>query len=137
MQLDYDSIVPYPMFNFTILLPLVYRCGQVVTLMVVSSNIGKGKFFSIIENKVTESMTMVAPSGEQIKSLKSYMHLSFSLKKSFSQLQIIFEFSSIVHFFKNLKNSPFSKLKNSTELVQAPILLQPPVTKIPVSQVGT
>ena len=44
----------------------------VVTLKVVSSNLGKGKSFFIIENKVTESMTMVAPSGEQIKSLKSY-----------------------------------------------------------------
>ena len=45
----------------------------VVTLKVVSSNLDKGKsFFYIIENKVTESMTMVAPSGEQIKSLKSY-----------------------------------------------------------------
>ena len=30
-------------------------------------------FFYIIENKVTESMTMVAPSGEQIKSFKSYL----------------------------------------------------------------
>ena len=45
----------------------------VVTLKVVSSNLGKGKsFLYIIENKVTESMTMVVPSGEQIKSLKSY-----------------------------------------------------------------
>ena len=44
----------------------------VVTLKVVSSNLGKGKPFFIIENKVTESMTMVAPSGVQIKSLKSY-----------------------------------------------------------------
>ena len=45
----------------------------VVTLKAVSSNLGKGKYFFIIENKVTESMTMVAPSGEQIKSLKSYI----------------------------------------------------------------
>ena len=43
-----------------------------VTLKVVSSNLGKGKTFFIIDNKVTESMMMVAPSGEQIKSLKSY-----------------------------------------------------------------
>ena len=46
----------------------------VVTLKVVSSNLGKGKFFFfIIENKVTESMMMIAPSGEQMKSLKSYI----------------------------------------------------------------
>ena len=46
---------------------------SVVTLKVVSSNLGKGKyFFFIIEIKVTESMTMAAPSGEQIESLKRY-----------------------------------------------------------------
>ena len=39
----------------------------VVTPKVVSSNLGKGKYFFIIENKVTESMMMVAPSVEQIK----------------------------------------------------------------------
>ena len=32
---------------------------QVVTLKVVSLNLGKRKYFFIIENKVTESMTMV------------------------------------------------------------------------------
>ena len=39
----------------------------VVTLKVVSSNLGRGKslFLYIIQNKVTESMTMVEPSGEQ------------------------------------------------------------------------
>ena len=44
----------------------------VVTLKVVSSNLGTDKSFSIIENKVTESMKTVAHSGEQIMSLKSY-----------------------------------------------------------------
>ena len=44
-----------------------------VTLKVVSSNLDKGKSVFTIENKVTERMTMVAPSGEQIKSLKSYI----------------------------------------------------------------
>ena len=48
----------------------------VVTLKVVSLNLSKGNsFFNVIENKITESMTMVAPSGEQIKSLKSYIHM--------------------------------------------------------------
>ena len=48
----------------------------VVTLKIVSSNLAKGKYiFFIIENKVTESMTMVASSGEQIKSLKSYIKM--------------------------------------------------------------
>ena len=37
-----------------------------VTLKVVSSNLSKGKtFFFIIENKITESMMMVAPSSGQ------------------------------------------------------------------------
>ena len=47
---------------------------RLVVTKVVSSNLGKGKsfFFIIIENKVIESMTMVVPSGEQNKSLKSY-----------------------------------------------------------------
>ena len=49
----------------------------VVPLKVVSSNLGKGIFF-IIENKVIESMTMVAPSGEQIKSLKSYRSIDIN-----------------------------------------------------------
>ena len=44
-----------------------------MSLKVVSSNLSKGKSFFTNDNKVTESMTMVAPSGEQIKSLKSYI----------------------------------------------------------------
>ena len=43
-----------------------------VTLKVVSSNPGKGKRFLNRTKYVTESITMVVPSGEQIKSLKSY-----------------------------------------------------------------
>ena len=48
-----------------------------VTLKVMSSNLGNGKFFFIIENKLTEGMTMVAPSGEQIKSLKEELFKFF------------------------------------------------------------
>ena len=51
----------------------------VVTLKVMSLNLGKGKSFFMIKNKVTESMTMVAPSREQVKSLKSYRKSSISL----------------------------------------------------------
>ena len=44
------------------------------------------QIFFIIENKVTESMTMLAPSGEQIKSLKSYMTISFRVLSLWSSL---------------------------------------------------
>ena len=64
---------------------------QVVTLKVMSLNLDKGKSFFIINKKVTERMTMVAPSGEQIQSLKNYM-----LLQKYCKLKYFSDFMSAV-----------------------------------------